>query len=156
MPAKPSHRSSAECDTRPGPALIAAVNVGAMSTTEATSTLGQAFAEALSKKDFAAIAELFHPEIDFAGLTPRRTWEAHTPDEVIQGVLRNWFEDSDDIQELLQCEHDSFADREHVGYRFRVRNPDGEFLVDQQAYLSERDGKIGWMRVLCAGYRRLD
>jgi hypothetical protein len=127
-----------------------------MSTTEATSTLGQSFAEALAAKDFNAIADLFHWEIDFAGLTPRRTWEAHTPDEVIQGILRSWFEDSDDIQELLRCEHDSFADREHVGYRFRVRNPDGEFLVDQQAYLTERDGKIGWMRVLCAGYRRLD
>jgi hypothetical protein len=38
-------------------------------------------------------------------------------------------------------------------YRFSVRNPDGRFLVEQQAYLPERDGRIGWMRVLCSGYR---
>jgi hypothetical protein len=25
--------------------------------------------------------------------------------------------------------------------------------VEQQAYLSERDGRIGWLRVLCSGYR---
>jgi hypothetical protein len=126
-----------------------------MSTTTATSTLGQQFASALAKKDFTALAELLHPEIDFAGLTPRSTWEAHAPDEVIQGVLRNWFEDSDEIQELIYVDTDSFADRQRVGYRFRVHNPDGEFLVDQQAYLTDRDGKIGWMRVLCAGYRSI-
>lgn len=26
-------------------------------------------------------------------------------------------------------------------------------LVDQQAYLAARDGRIGWMRVLCFGFR---
>jgi len=40
-----------------------------------------------------------------------------------------------------------------VGYRFRVKNPDGIFLVEQQAYLSQDDGQIAWMRVVCSGYR---
>jgi hypothetical protein len=123
-------------------------------TTE--STLGGAFAEALARKDFDAISGLLHPEIDFRGLTPRRNWEASSPDEVIQGVLRTWFEDSDEIEELVSLESDSFSDRQRVGYRFRGQNPDGEFLVEQQAYLSERDGKIGWMRVVCSGFRPLD
>ena len=115
--------------------------------------LGPAFANALSKKDFDAIRALLHPDIDFRGLTPRRNWEADNPDDVIQGILRQWFEDSDHIEELLTLETDSFADRARVGYRFRVRNPDGVYAVEQQAYLEERDGKIGWMRVLCSGYR---
>jgi hypothetical protein len=34
-----------------------------------------------------------------------------------------------------------------------VRNSDGEHLVEQQAYMSERDGQIGWLRIMCAGYR---
>jgi hypothetical protein len=34
-----------------------------------------------------------------------------------------------------------------------VRCPDGRFLVEQQAYIGERDGKIDWMRVVCSGYR---
>ena len=46
------------------------------------------------------------------------------------------------------------GDRERVGYRFSGRNPDGRFVVEQQAYLSERDGRIGWMRALCSGFRR--
>jgi hypothetical protein len=31
--------------------------------------------------------------------------------------------------------------------------PDGRYLIEQQAYLSERDGKIGWLRILCSGLR---
>jgi hypothetical protein len=37
-----------------------------------------------------------------------------------------------------------------------VRNDEGLHLVEQQAYLSERDGRIGWLRVMCAGYRPVD
>jgi hypothetical protein len=127
--------------------------VSGMSTTTAASTLGQSFARALAAKDFDAVANLLHPEIDFRGLTPRRSWEATTPDDVIQNILSRWFEPSDDIRELVKVDSDTFADRERVGYRFRVHNPDGEFVVEQQAYLEERDGKIGWMRVLCSGFR---
>jgi hypothetical protein len=124
-----------------------------MPTESSTSTLGTSFAEALARKDFESLADLLHPEIDFRGLTPRRNWEANNPDDVIQGILRTWFEDSDEIDELASCESDAFSDRERVGYRFHGRNPDGPFVLEQQAYLSERDGKIGWMRVLCSGYR---
>jgi hypothetical protein len=124
-----------------------------MSTSTATSTLGSAFANALAQKDFDALANLLHPEIDFRGLTPRRNWEAGNPGDVIQGILCQWFEESDDIEALVHVETDSFADRERVGYRFRVRNPDGLYAVEQQAYLEERDGKIGWMRVVCSGFR---
>ena len=118
-----------------------------------TATLGAEFAQALAVKDFNRVLELLHPEIDFRALTPRRDWEASDPEAVISGILRQWFDDSDEIEGLERLEGDSFADRERIGYRFSVRNPDGHFLVEQQAYLSERDGRIGWMRVVCSGFR---
>ncbi len=124
--------------------------------TDASASLGASFADALAAKDFDQIRGLLHPEIDFRGLTPRKNWEASDPDAVIGSILRQWFEDSDEIEELVQVETDSFADRERVAYRFRVRNPEGLFLVEQQVYLSERDGRIGWMRTLCAGYRPIE
>ena len=93
------------------------------------------------------------PEIDFAGLTPRRYWQAGGPDEVISTILRQWFEDSHEIEALEQLDHDVIADRERVGYRFSVTNPDGRFLVEQQAYLAAQDGRITWMRVLSSGFR---
>jgi hypothetical protein len=116
-------------------------------------TLGARFATALAAKEFDQLLALMHPEIDFRGMTPNRNWEAGDPATVISAVLRQWFEDADEIEALEQLESDTFADRERVGYRFSVRNPDGRFLVEQQAFLSERDGRIGWMRVLCSGYR---
>lgn len=118
-----------------------------------STTLGSDFARALAAKDFDRVQALLHPEIDFGALTPRRSWEAGDPAAVVSGVLRVWFEDSDVIEALELLEHSSFADRERVGYRFRIRNPEGPFLLEQQAYLSARDGRIGWMRVLCSGYR---
>ncbi|HXF32522.1 MAG TPA: nuclear transport factor 2 family protein [Solirubrobacterales bacterium] len=123
---------------------------------EPSASLGSSFAEALARKDFDRIGDLLHPEIDFRGLTPRRNWVAGDPDAVIGSVLRQWFEDSDEIEELVRVETDVVADRERVAYRFRVRNPEGLFLVEQQVYLSERDGRIGWMRTLCSGYRPIE
>jgi hypothetical protein len=116
-------------------------------------TLGADFARALAVKDFERVRELLHPEVDFRGLTPSRSWEASDGDTVISDVLRLWFEDEDEIQSVESIECDSFADRERVGYRYTVRSPDGNYIVEQQAYLSQRDGRIGWMRVVCSGYR---
>jgi hypothetical protein len=120
---------------------------------EETTTLGAGFAAALAAKDYRRLTDLMHPQIDFRGMTPRRFWEAGDPEAVVTEVLREWFDESNEIEALELPESDAFADCERVGYRFSVRNPDGRFLVEQQAYLSERDGRIGWMRVLCSGFR---
>jgi hypothetical protein len=119
-------------------------------------TLGATFARALAAKDFEQIAELMDPEIEFRALTPRRDWEAGDPETVVSEVLRKWFKDSDEIESLDRLETDAFADRERVGYRFSGTNPDGPFVLEQQAYLSARDGRIVWMRVMCSGYRPVE
>jgi hypothetical protein len=115
--------------------------------------LGRAFAEALGRKDFEAVSALLAPEIDFRALTPRRGWEANTPAAVVNEILRTWFKDSDQIDEIASIETDAFSDRCRVAYRFHGRNQDGPFVLEQQAYFSERDGRIEWMRVVCSGYR---
>lgn len=85
-------------------------------------------------------------------MTPNRNWEATGPDGVVD-ALELWFEAGDNIEELLELDSAALADRERVGYRFSVHNGDGDFLVEQQAYLEPRDGRIGWMRVVCSGFR---
>lgn len=91
--------------------------------------------------------------IDFRALTPRRVWEASSAYSVVAGVLRQWFDDGDELEEIVSVDVDSVADRQRVAYRFRGRNADGPFVVEQQAYYTERDGRIAWMRVLCSGFR---
>ena len=120
---------------------------------QTTKTLGAEFARALAAKDSNRLRELIHPQIDFRGLTPSRTWEASDRDELLSVLFQDWFEDDDQIEAVEWMDGDAFADRERVGYRFSVSNSDGRFLVEQQAYLADRDGQIGWMRVVCSGFR---
>ena len=72
---------------------------------------------------------------------------------MIDEILTTWFEDSDRVERLVVSEADAFADRQRVGYRLEGHNPDGPFVVEQQAYYTERDGRIDWMRVVCSGFR---
>lgn len=118
-----------------------------------TDTIGRAFAQALGTKDFEAIHGLLDQAVDFRGLTPRRSWEASSSREVIDTILTTWFDDSDTLEEIESIRTGSIADREHVSYRFRRVNADGPFVIEQQAYYTEQDGRINWMRVLCSGFR---
>jgi hypothetical protein len=86
-------------------------------------------------------------------MTPNRIWEASDADEVVDGILRQWFEPSDQIEEVVSIDTGSIADRKRVAYCFRGRNPDGAFTVEQQAYYTEQDGQIVWMRIMCSGFR---
>ena len=123
---------------------------------EQTTTLGADFARAFAGKDSARMRELLHPEVDFKGLTPSRSWEATGPDAVLDILFGSWLEDKDHVEALEEVEEDAVADRDRVGYRCSVTNPDGRFVFEQQAYLSSRDGQIDWMRVVCSGFRPVD
>lgn len=116
--------------------------------------LGTRFAEAIAAKDSAALLSVLAPDVDFRALTPGRFWEASTAAEVVDDViLGHWFEPSDTIDSLYALEAGTVVDRHSVAYRFAVTNADGTFTVEQQAYFDVVDDRIGWMRVICSGYR---
>jgi hypothetical protein len=115
--------------------------------------LGPRLAQALATKDSDALRAVLHPDVDFRGLTPNRFWEAHDRDAVLDIVFGVWFGSHDELEELVLLESDAFADREQIRFRFRGRNRNGPMIVEQQAYLAERDGLIGWMRIVCSGQR---
>ena len=60
-------------------------------------TIGRQFAEALARKDRAALRGLLAPDVSFKGLTPGRFWEAEDPDGVFEIVFGTWFDDQDRI-----------------------------------------------------------
>jgi hypothetical protein len=123
--------------------------------THVTDSLAAAFARGVAAKDDAALRGLLHPEIEFRAMTPGRMWEADAPEDVLV-TIGTWFDEGDVIEAVEEIDTGSFADRQRVGYRLRIRNADGLHLVEQQAYLSEREGQIGWLRILCSGYRPID
>ena len=119
-----------------------------------TTHVAERFVRAIAEHDRTALAALFSPDIDFRGLTPRRSWEAATPPEVVDVVLGHWFEDTDHIEAVTRIEHgDDVADVQRVGYRFDISNEGGPQTVEQQAYYRLTDGQLSYMRVVCSGFR---
>ena len=117
---------------------------------------GSRFVAALAVKDTDALIGLFAADVAFRGMTPGRFWEAGSPSEVVDGVLYHWFDSSDVIEEIDYVEVGSVVDRARVDYRFRVRNGDGLFAVEQRAYFDlDDEGRIARMHAMCAGYRLL-
>jgi hypothetical protein len=125
-------------------------------TSSATSApgalLGPAFAHALARRDFHQVAEVLCPDIDFGALTPRRTWAAASAEDTVR-VLRGWFDEATLVEEVIGVHADAVADRHCVTYRFAGDRPQGPFVIEQHAYFSDRDGRIGWMRLICSGFR---
>ena len=116
------------------------------------SALAHRFAAALAGRDAAALRCLFGSEVDFRGMTPRRVWEARTPDELIDDViLGSWFGPGDVIQRIEWVQAGQVGTRIRIGYQLRVQNAGETFALEQQAFADLTDGKITWMRVLCSG-----
>jgi hypothetical protein len=122
-----------------------------------TSDVGERYVQAIAAKDSEALLALLSPSIDFRALTPGRFWEASSPDEVVDGTIFGfWFEPTDQIEAIDNVEHGEVGSRQRVGYRFRVRNGDGAFLVEQQAYFECDAEQITWLRVMCSGYQPVE
>jgi hypothetical protein len=116
------------------------------------SDLAHRFAAALAARDAAGLRSLFRSEVDFKGLTPGRLWEASTADALINDViLGSWFEPTDMIERIESVQHDRVGTRTRIGYRVRVKNAFGTFILEQQAFCDVTDGVITWLRVLCSG-----
>ena len=92
--------------------------------------LGPRYVAALAAKDTDRLVALFASDVDFRALTPRRFWEADSPQRVVHEVLYEWFEPQDVIERVDYVEAGHAGDRERVDYRFLIRNPDGPFIVE--------------------------
>jgi ketosteroid isomerase-like protein len=115
--------------------------------------IGRRFAEAIAEKDADRLRAVLTDDVDFRGLTPNRQWEATGPQAVADIVFGSWFEPGDRFDRAPEIQTDSFAGCHRVGYRFHGQRADGPFVVEQQAYWRERDGRIAWMRIVCSGFR---
>ena len=116
--------------------------------------IGSRLARGVAAKDRTSLLDLLDPAVDFRGMTPGRFWEAGSATELVDDVILGaWFEPTDHIDSLEHVETGSVADRDRVGYRLRVTNADGTYLVEQQAYFAVEDGRITSLRIMCSGYR---
>jgi hypothetical protein len=126
--------------------------VDGSATTTAEPT-GPVFARALAVRDFDTLQSTLDADVEFRALTPRRTWEANG-DAGTVGLFRGWFDEETVVDEIEEVVTHPVGDRQHLAYRFRGHDADGPFVVEQQIYFTERNGRIGWMRMMCSGFQR--
>jgi SnoaL-like domain len=126
-----------------------------MTVDPGTATIGErpgpAFAQALAARDFDKLRTLLDPEVEFRGLTPRRTWEANGDAETL-ALFQRWFDLPTVVEQIDDVSSHAVGDRMHVAYRFLGRDDDGPFVIEQQVYYTERDGRMYWMRMMCSGF----
>ena len=125
------------------------VDPGAATTDERA---GPAFAHALAARDFDKLRSLLDPEVEFRALTPRRSWEADGDSPTVE-LFRNWFDEATVIEQVERVDLDAAGDRQHLVYRFSGHDDEAPFVIEQQVYFTERDGRIDWMRMMCSGFR---
>lgn len=119
--------------------------------------VGVRFVAALAAKDTDMLIGLFATDVDFRGMTPGRFWEAGSAVELVKDVLYHWLDASDVVEGVEYVDVGRLVDRWRVDYSFRVRNPDGVFLVEQRAYFDlDDDGLVTRMHAMCSGFRLLD
>jgi hypothetical protein len=115
--------------------------------------ISKRFARSVAAKDSAALRELLAPAVNFRALTPGRAWESDVADAVVDDViLGTWFAPDRSITHVLAIQCAEIGAVQHVRYRFRATLPDGEYVVEQQAYMRIDGGRICWLRILCSGF----
>jgi ketosteroid isomerase-like protein len=115
--------------------------------------LGERLALAIAARDAAALTALLAPDVSFRALTPGKFWEADDAGVVVDDmILGKWFSPERSITAILGVDCNTVGAVDHVAYRFRARRPDGDFLMEQQAYLTTENGRINWLQILCSGY----
>ncbi|PWU44281.1 hypothetical protein DLE60_19740 [Micromonospora globispora] len=118
--------------------------------------VGSRYVAALAAKDTEALLGIFASVVSFRGMTPGRFWEVHSPADVVEDVLYEWFEPDDIVEAVEHVEVGKLVDRQRVVYRFRVRNANGVYRVEQCAYFDlDEDGRVSRMNVMCSGFRPL-
>jgi hypothetical protein len=115
--------------------------------------LGERFTRSLAAKDSQSLKALLAPDVDFKGLTPSRAWESGAASAVVDEVLLGtWFSPDRRIEKILAVECDDSGPVTRLRYRLAAALPDGDYVIEQQAYLRAEGDSITWLRILCSGY----
>jgi hypothetical protein len=113
---------------------------------------GRRLLDAIAARDYDAIETCFADDASFRVLTPGplRDHEGH---EEAAGRYRAWLDELEGY-EVLESDVDVIADRVRIRYRFRGRDPEkGWQLNEHTGYAAVEDARIATMILTCAGFR---
>ncbi|TME30131.1 MAG: hypothetical protein E6I62_09375 [Chloroflexi bacterium] len=115
--------------------------------------LGRRLIHGIVAHDWVGIEECFEPEARLRAVVPqenpfRDRLGAHDAAQQLQ----RWFGDAD-VTELVSSSVEPMGDRVRIAYRIHEHEPDGWYLVEQQAYLTPGERGIAFLNLVCSGFR---
>jgi hypothetical protein len=115
--------------------------------------VGRRFIDAIVTHDWQSMADCFEPEAHFRAVVPNKNpFRDHVGGDAAADQLRRWFGDAD-VTELMASSVEPMEDRFHLTYRIHEHEPDGWYVVEQQAYITLGEQAIVFMNLLCSGFR---
>jgi len=121
-------------------------------TTAQATDVAERFLEALSHRDFDALAATFAENGRLRGLVPSALREEEGG-EAIAARFRLWFGDVEDF-ELVGSGTSPLADIVRLYWRVRHSDPEaGLTTVEQTAYAEVDGDRFAWMNLVCSGHR---
>jgi hypothetical protein len=123
--------------------------------TNARWSVGGVFLEALTTRDYDALAATLSADVRFRAMLPPGAMDWNGAEQVA-AVFRSWFGDADDF-ELVDATVGEVGGRLHLSWRLRVRPApfeigEGWHVIEQQAYADAGD-TIEALDLLCSGFR---
>lgn len=114
--------------------------------------VGERLLDAIAERDYERIAACFAEDASFRVLTPGPLRELAGPSEAADRY-RAWL-DTLEGYEVLESDAVAIADRARIRYRFRGRDPEkGWQLNEHTGYAAVRDNRISSLILTCAGFR---
>jgi hypothetical protein len=117
-----------------------------------TAATGRKLLDAIARRDYDRIRECFAEQVRFDVLTPHELREHATAAEA--GERYRFWLDRLEEYELLESDVEEIADRVRVRYRFRGRDPEkGWQLNEHTGYGTVVDDRFVALKVTCTGFR---
>lgn len=106
--------------------------------------------DALSRRDFAALAQSLSPTVTFRALVPRGAFELVGPAEVA-AQFEQWF-GGRDVFEVTDASIGPIGAKTYVRWRVRLRAADGVSRVAEQHVFVSGSAALESINLLCSGF----
>jgi hypothetical protein len=115
--------------------------------------LGRRLIDGIVAHDWAEIESCFEPDARLRAVVPKENaFRDRVGGQEAADQIRRWFGEAD-VTELVSSSVEPMGDRVHISYRIHEHEPDGWYLVEQQAYITLGDQGIAYLNLVCSGFR---
>ena len=117
-------------------------------------SLGDAWIRGLQDRDFDRLARYCQPDLHSQILTPKRNDTLNQVGDLI-ARYRQWFGKYDPIY-CEQTRVGQVGRKLAIFYRFHLQDQGNWYAIEQQLYLTVKDGLVDSLQLLCSGFQPVE